>query len=76
MNPWLLLAHAATVRCVDGKHNCEQECSNATGTAICSCRSGYALEEDEKTCNGTLNKQSFLIMYVRVHVYTWGSSVF
>ena len=46
----LLYIHSATVPCE--QNDCEQDCSGASGIPMCSCRNGYTLGEDEKTCNG------------------------
>ena len=35
----------------NGSHSCEQECINSPGSFICSCRHGYSLDEDGRTCN-------------------------
>ena len=36
-----------------GSHGCEQECVNSPGSFICSCRHGYSLDDDGRTCNLT-----------------------
>ena len=36
-----------------GSHGCEQECVNSPGSFICSCRHGYSLDGDGRTCNLT-----------------------
>ena len=36
---------------------CQQECANTNGSYRCSCRNGYALENDNRTCRG--NNYSF-----------------
>ena len=41
---------------------CEQDCNNAEGSFTCSCRTGFTLNDDGKSCDGmyetvaTLNK--------------------
>ncbi|CAI8048165.1 Fibrillin-1, partial [Geodia barretti] len=37
--------------CALGTHNCEQLCENTPGSFICSCRNGYSLSSDDRTCN-------------------------
>lgn len=38
--------------CSDGTSHCQQDCTNTVGSYICSCRDGYKLEFDGKTCDG------------------------
>ena len=37
--------------------NCSQICTNTPGSFSCSCRSGYARDADNKTCNGTVHSK-------------------
>ena len=39
--------------CSEGTHNCSQICINTVGSFICGCNSGYELDRDGATCNGT-----------------------
>ena len=32
---------------------CDHDCTNTEGSFLCTCRSGYELQEDGKTCEGT-----------------------
>uniref|UniRef100_A0A8D0GE28 Matrilin 4 n=1 Tax=Sphenodon punctatus TaxID=8508 RepID=A0A8D0GE28_SPHPU len=36
--------------CADGKHGCEHQCISSEGSYTCRCRTGYFLNQDEKTC--------------------------
>ena len=38
--------------CAVGMDDCAHNCSNTIGGFECSCRDGYELEEDGKTCRG------------------------
>ena len=75
------ILHTAIFPCT-GSNNCghPELCSKASGSPVCSCRLGFSLGEDEKTCSGvnctyshshphthmqTLSNLSFFI-----HVYT------
>ena len=40
--------------CQDNNGKCTQECNNSPGSYSCSCRSGYKLHADQKTCLGNL----------------------
>ena len=40
--------------------NCSHECINTVGSFQCSCRSGFTLNTDNKTCNG-ISLVSYLI---------------
>ena len=33
--------------------SCEQDCTNKNGSFVCSCRTGYDLDDNSRTCNGT-----------------------
>ena len=37
---------------------CEQKCVNYVGSFSCNCETGYALNEDGKSCDGEIDKQS------------------
>ena len=34
---------------------CEQFCTNSIGSFICSCSTGYELDQDGRKCNGECN---------------------
>ena len=38
--------------CVMAIANCSHDCINTVGSFQCSCRSGFTLNTDNKTCNG------------------------
>ena len=38
--------------CVEGTSGCTQNCTNTVGSFQCSCKNGYMLLEDKRTCNG------------------------
>ena len=40
--------------CLGSDHGCEDICVNAIGTYNCSCREGYELNDDGRTCRGIL----------------------
>ena len=37
-------------------HNCTQRCIELEGGYICDCNDGYTLNDDGKSCNGTVHK--------------------
>ena len=39
--------------CRSNTDGCSQVCTNTEGSYICSCNSGYRLNEDRHTCNGS-----------------------
>ena len=41
------------MECIMNNHNCSQMCVELEGSFNCSCYSGYTLQEDEVTCEGT-----------------------
>lgn len=38
--------------CLIGNGGCAHKCKHAAGGPICSCRKGYTLQADEKSCAG------------------------
>ena len=39
--------------CSDETDDCDHTCTNTVGSFICGCNSGYELDSDGLTCNGT-----------------------
>ncbi|KAJ7308392.1 hypothetical protein JRQ81_008934 [Phrynocephalus forsythii] len=39
--------------CAGGRHGCSQACLNVAGSYRCTCRPGYALQSDGKSCQAT-----------------------
>ena len=39
--------------CLEDTDGCSQLCSNTDGSYTCSCNSGYRLNVDGRSCNGT-----------------------
>ena len=40
--------------CVTNSIACDHMCTNIQGSYLCSCRAGYSLDEDGKSCQGKL----------------------
>ena len=40
------------IECTEGTHNCLQLCVNTVGSYLCTCRTGYRLTSDSRSCNG------------------------
>ena len=40
--------------CSGGYHNCSHTCENLPGTHRCLCPTGYILQADEDSCEGTV----------------------
>ena len=38
--------------CLNHLHGCQHNCNNYKGGYFCSCRAGYRLKGDNKTCTG------------------------
>ena len=38
----------------EGQHNCGQICGNTPGSYYCTCRPGYFLSSDLRTCKGNM----------------------
>lgn len=38
----------------EGQHNCGQICGNTPGSYYCTCRLGYYLSSDLRTCKGNM----------------------
>lgn len=41
--------------CLEGTSGCEHLCNNTVGSFKCSCRHGYKLDYDRKSCTGSYN---------------------
>ena len=52
---------AAVNQCEEGTHNCAHICINDGSSFTCTCRSGYMLASDGRSCNGEA---------LYMHVYT------
>ena len=48
--------------------NCSHDCINTVGSFQCSCRSGFTLNTDNKTCNG-INVSVICCTYNVFHRY-------
>ena len=46
--------------CATGNGGCYHNCENSVGSYSCSCRTGYTLGSDSRSCNGTY-VHSFLV---------------
>ena len=53
--------------CTEGSHNCNQLCTNTQGSFQCSCRSGYTLNSDGRTCDGKWHFNDRKVTKVRLH---------
>lgn len=42
--------------CAKGNGGCEHVCRQGDTGTTCSCREGYTLRPDRKSCEGTMNK--------------------
>ena len=51
--------------CSEGTDRCEQLCTNTSGSYTCSCRSGYHLAIDGRSCVG-----ESLVCFDRYHTFT------
>ena len=38
----------------NGDHECDHNCTNLEGSYICSCDPGFELQEDNRTCEGSV----------------------
>ena len=47
--------------CDTNKGGCEHNCDNTQGSYYCTCRAGYELGMDKKSCNG---------IYITIHLIT------
>lgn len=39
--------------CFEESHDCQHKCNNTDGGFTCDCFTGYTLNADNKTCNGS-----------------------
>ena len=46
----MLLLFSDINECTEGSHNCEQSCTDTTGSFTCSCDSGFTLAADGRSC--------------------------
>ena len=49
---------------------CNQLCNNSEGSFTCSCQDGYALEDDGRTCIGTLLPYHVMIQDATSYICT------
>ena len=59
----LYFCHTDINECSLGTHNCEQLCTNTPGSFTCSCRSGYTLNSDRRTCRASEFKPQIPTVY-------------
>lgn len=45
--------------------DCDQECINTLGSYSCSCRDGYRLLNDERSCTGTMNTHIYIYIIAK-----------
>ena len=59
--------------CTEDSHRCEQICHNSVGSYACSCNSGYRLNQDGVTCDGTVKFKINVsaLTPLRIHVYRY-----
>ena len=38
--------------CLEGTHECVQNCHNTIGSYACSCNIGFVIDVDERSCDG------------------------
>lgn len=48
----ILLQYLDIDECASDTHDCKHQCINNDGSFECRCTPGYALHEDDKSCNG------------------------
>ena len=53
--------------CANGLHGCDHHCHNNHGSYTCSCRIGYRLQGDGRSCEGKLATR--LLLYIRMLIY-------
>ena len=51
--PTLLLLYPDINECDESNGGCSHNCNNTEGSFECSCRDGYILDSEGKTCSGT-----------------------
>lgn len=54
--------------CAATSSPCEHTCTNTVGSFQCSCNDGYLLDDDGRSCDGTLICNN-VIVTVYVHMY-------
>jgi len=59
----LHFCHTDINECSLRTHNCEQLCTNTPGSFTCSCRSGYTLNSDRRTCRASEFKPQIPTVY-------------
>ena len=58
------MLHLDVDECAVENGGCEQGCANTQGSFTCSCKKGYLINADAKSCKG---KQASLRNYLRNH---------
>ena len=55
---YVLSAFFADVdECAGNRGGCQQICTNTDGSFVCSCRDGFRLASDGRSCEGVLTRQ-------------------
>ena len=67
---WLLTCHAVGVNnCAFNNGGCDHICSNSTGSLQCSCRSGYQLASNGRSCSGMQISQAYMISIFAIYLH-------
>ena len=63
---WLhILLYAESITCLTGNGGCSQICNQEGGIPFCSCKPGYQLDSDKKSCVGKTNDSHCLELVMK-----------
>lgn len=63
----VIITSADVNECDINNGNCQQMCKNLYGRHSCSCREGFVLDSNKRTCSGKILKHSDKETHVRLH---------
>ena len=68
--------HSAPNRCKENNGGCDHNCTSTLLGVTCSCREGYVLGNDSKSCDGTCDTDQGQLHWCLICVLTWRDTMY